>query len=310
MRAPIAVFAYKRSDMLARTLTQLAANEQAGESDLFIYCDGPKRPEDAEKVAAARAVARATTGFKSLTVVERETNLGLARSIKTGVTDLCERFGTVIVVEDDLDLSPDFLRFMNEALERYADEPRVMQVAGHMWDVALPDVKEDAMFLSFTTSWGWATWARAWRHYSEDLSGFDGWDPATRKRFDLDGNFPYARMLERARLAGIDSWAIYWYYTVFLHGGLTIYPRVSLVAHRGFEDENRTHGHGRVPWATVTGRLTGKLGWPLEFAPCSEQRSVFGALRHPSKDNWVLARLRVRALKFGRAIGLRPISGD
>ena len=304
MRAPIAVFAYKRAAMLGSTLAQLAANEQASTSDLFIYCDGGKKPEDADKIDATRAVARACAGFKSVSVIERDSNLGLARSIRTGVTELCNRFGRVIVVEDDFDLSPDFLGFMNAALERYKDEPSVMQVSGHMWDVPL-GVTDDALFLSFTTSWGWATWQRAWEHYTEDLTDFDQADADWLKRFDLDGNFAYKRMLDRARKAEVDSWAIYWYYSVFESSGLTVYPRQSMVAHRGFEDEDRTHGHGRIPWATKTGHFPAIPRWPEVVRAHEAQSTLFKALRQPGGSPGFPARLQALTTRVKTALGLK-----
>jgi GT2 family glycosyltransferase len=282
MMAPIAVFAFKRAELLAATLRDLAANEGAALSDLYIFCDGPKKPEDSAKTTAARDVARAASGFKSVTVVERDNNIGLAKSIKAGVSELCAKFGRVIVVEDDLELSPDFLRYTNTALDRYAQDERVMQVAGHMWNVPL-DVAEDALFMSLTTSLGWGTWARAWEQYTEDLSDFDRADSQWLKRFDLDGNFPYSAMLKRTRAALIDSWAIYWYYSVFRRSGLTIYPRTSLVAHRGFDDVDRTHGHGKIPWATTVGRLHSVIAWPADVVSDRRQKYIFFAL-NPSTE--------------------------
>ena len=118
--APVAVFAYRRPEHLRRAVSSLAANPQAATTDLHVFCDGPKGRRDETDVQAVRALARGIKGFRSLTVVENKFNRGLAESIIAGVTQVVEAQGRVIVVEDDLVLSPHFLAFMNQALDCYA----------------------------------------------------------------------------------------------------------------------------------------------------------------------------------------------
>jgi hypothetical protein len=174
-------------------------------------------------------------------VVERTENLGLARSVVAGVSELCDAYGRVIVVEDDFALRPDFLDYMIRALDKYADCKEIYQVSGYMFPVEHPP-RPDAFFLPLSTTWGWATWSRAWRIFDwraasapEQLA-----DPAIRRKFDLDNSYPYANMLED-RLAGKnDSWGILWWWAVFRIGGLVLYPRRSLVRVGGF-DGSGTH---------------------------------------------------------------------
>jgi len=148
----------------------------------------------------------------------------------------------VIVVEDDLEVSPTFLRFMNAGLERYADNDRVMQISGYQFPVELPP---RPLFFSFPTSWGWATWARAWQHFDADAKGYSALaaDKALRHHFDLDGSYPYFEMLERQRKGQVDSWAIRWHLSVFMRDGLVLYPGRSLVRNTGFD--GGTHGGPR-----------------------------------------------------------------
>jgi hypothetical protein len=142
-------------------------------------------------------------------VIESDTNRGLAKSIVSGVTELCERYGRVIVLEDNFALSPDFLRYMKTALDGYENEPNVYQVAGYMFPVEHPR-EPDAFFMPMTSTWGWATWQRAWKIFDWSATGWEEMRRNTRerKRFDLDGTYPYSAMLEK-RLAGEnDSWSI------------------------------------------------------------------------------------------------------
>lgn len=239
--APIALFVYKRPRHTQQTLESLAANEGASESELFIFCDGPKRPEDEKAVEEVRRLVKSRQWCGKINIIERDKNLGLANSIISGVTELCDKYGRVIVLEDDLLTSRYFLEYMNAALERYENEERVMQISGYMFPVEIK-AETDAIFLPFTTSWGWATWKRAWVVFDKDMSSFEilSKDKALRKAFDLDGSYPYFKMLESQRAGKIDSWAIRWYLSVFLKGGLTLYPAKTLINNIGF-DGSGTH---------------------------------------------------------------------
>lgn len=234
--APVLLFVYNRPDHTRQTVEALRRNTCAATSDLVVYSDAPRTPAAAESVDEVRRYIRTITGFGSVTIVERSTNLGLANSIIDGVSTYCRERGRVIVVEDDLATSPNFLEYMNRALTRYEDEPRVMQVAGYMFPVRL-GINEDALLLPFVTSWGWATWERAWQHFDPDASGYDQLekDRRQRRRFDLDGHYRYFRMLRAQRMGTADSWAIRWYLSVFLREGLVLFPSKSLVRNLGFD---------------------------------------------------------------------------
>jgi hypothetical protein len=234
--APIAIFAYNRPVHFQRAVEALCRSSTAASSDLHVFSDGPKTREAAAAVAQVRAFTRTIDKFASVTLHERERNLGLANSIIDGVTRVCEERGRVIVVEDDLLVAPHFLDYLNLALDRYADEPGVLQISGHMFPVDVP-VDEDAFFLPFVTSWGWATWARAWRLLDPEAKGYEllKTQPGMRDVFNMNGAYDYFGMLEKQQRGEIDSWAIRWNLSVFLQRGLVLYPRKSLVQNQGFD---------------------------------------------------------------------------
>lgn len=242
-RTPIALFAYNRTDHTARVLGDLARCRRIDACSLHVFCDGAKDGADASRVGETRDVVRRVTdrwaGPKF--IVQRDENVGLAASIIRGVTDLCDRFGRVIVIEDDLRLSPGFVEYMLRALDRFENEQEVYQVSGYMFPVDHPPMPT-SFLLPLTTTWGWATWARAWRVldvYPDDADNLHV-DDELRHRFDLDGSYPYSRMLHD-RLAGRnDSWGILWAWSVFRAGGLALHPRRSLTYNAGF-DGSGTH---------------------------------------------------------------------
>ena len=234
--APIALFAFNRPVHLARTAASLAANHLAAASDLWVFCDGPRHAEDEADVREVRKVATGITGFASVSVVERQVNAGLAASVMAGVTRLCESSGRAIVVEDDLVLSPHFLQFINEGLDRFADEERAMQVTGYMFPGS-PAGLPESFFTRLPSSWGWGTWRRAWQKMDPDAASLQR---QIRKRglarsMDLDCASGYLEML-RYQVAGrLDSWAIRWYASMLLGGGLALRPARSLVSNAGMD---------------------------------------------------------------------------
>lgn len=255
--APIAVFVHRRPQHTLRCLQSLAANPEFLASPLYFFCDGAREPGDAAAVEEVRRFARGLP-HPHKAVIEAPGNRGLAASVIAGVSQVVQAHGRVIVVEDDLVLAPTFLAFMNRALDHYAQDPRVMQVSGHMYpvdtadsaDPADPGHGQDAVFLPMASSWGWATWARAWQHFDPDMGGFEALatQPALRRRFDVDGAYPYFSILKRQRAGRADSWFIRWYLSVFLQGGLTLYPRQSLVRNKGFDGTGVHCGTGGSPY--------------------------------------------------------------
>ncbi len=246
MPAPIALFAYDRPDHLRQTLEALSRNHLAAESDLFVFADGPKAGSDdpvLQRIRRVRALLCEPWPFRTISIRESHANKGLAASVIAGVTELVNAQGRVIVLEDDLITSPGFLTFMNWALETYVESPSVFQVSGYQFPLKFTDSTPTTFFLPMITSWGWATWKRAWDEFDPNATGWESLrqDPNLRHRFDLDGSYPYTRMLERQMEGdGISSWAIRWRWSVFQHGGLVLYSKASFVRNIGF-DRLATH---------------------------------------------------------------------
>lgn len=237
MTTPLALFTYNRPAHTRRALDALARCARLDEVELILYSDGPRTPQQAEAVQATRAVLHDFAATHPARIVERAENRGLAGSIASAVGELTAAHGRVIVLEDDLVVAPDFLGYMLTALDRYAAEPQVMQVSGCLIAGDAPG-EDDALFLPVTTTWGWATWARAWEAFERspaDPALLDR-DPAFRSRFTLDGaGDAYLRMLSD-RLAGRnDSWGILWWFAVARQAGQVLYPRRSLVWNGGFD---------------------------------------------------------------------------
>ncbi|MDJ1175489.1 hypothetical protein [Roseofilum capinflatum] len=234
--APIAFFAYKRPEHTLKALSSLSKCDLAKDSKLYVFCDGAKCAEDMESVLKVREVAKSQLWCGEVEIIEQEKNMGLARSIISGVTNLCQESGKVIVLEDDLLLHPCFLEYMNTGLNLYENEKQVMQIGGHMFPANFKP-ETDSIFLPYITSWGWATWERAWNYFDPNLSGYPELknNRKLRYKFDLDGSYYYFSLLEGFMNGKVDSWAIVWYLSVFMQEGLTLFPVYSLVDNIGFD---------------------------------------------------------------------------
>ncbi|MFC4209979.1 sugar transferase [Pedobacter lithocola] len=233
--APIALFVYNRPKHTERTIKFLQQNNLAAESRLFIFSDGAKTKQDEEKVAEVRAIINKTDGFKSVKVIERKTNAGLANSVIAGVTQLINDYGKVIVFEDDLVTSPHTLTYFNEGLTRYANDEKVMHIGAYMYPLKHEELPE-TFFYRAATSWGWATWARAWKNFEPDIDTlikqFDG---KKKSAFAIDNTMNFWKQMQEFKSGKNNSWAIRWYASIFLKGGLTLNPSQSLVNNIGHD---------------------------------------------------------------------------
>lgn len=238
--APIALFVYNRPAHTRQTVEALQKNVLAKESDLITYSDALKNSDDAEAVREVRQYINQIEGFKSVTIVERETNFGLARSIIDGVTKVVNERGRIIVLEDDLIVSPYFLDYMNRALELYSNEEKVMQISANMFPISSSEVLPETFFCKMTTSWGWGTWDRAWRKFEPDADKLIKMIIAKGLRKEFDMGYSYFQMLEMQARGEVNSWAIRWYASVFLAGGLCLHPSATLVVNIG-HDGSGTH---------------------------------------------------------------------
>jgi len=242
--APIIVFAYNRPHYLLETLQSLKLNEEAKRSKLFIYCDGPKlncSEANLKQIELVHQIANREKWCGDVSVIISPVNKGLSASIIKGVTETVNAYGKVIVLEDDLSLSPYFLKYMNEALDKYESNERVASVSGYNFPIKLPqkDFKE-TFFLKSASTLGWGVWKRSWDifNYDADFLLNEIKLKKLNNEFNFDNTYPFTRMIKNVISGKVDSWGIRWYASVFLNNKLTLFPSHSLVNHIGNEGTN------------------------------------------------------------------------
>jgi len=233
--APVALFVYNRPWHTRQTVEALLANVEAVQTPLYVFSDAAKSATTSKGVTEVREYLREITGFKSVTIIERNHNFGLAKSIIDGVSHVCREHGRVIVLEDDIVSSRYFLKFMNDGLRVYENDERVISISGYIYPIK--SKMPETFFLRGADCWGWATWERGWKLFEpngsvllqelekNDLTYF----------FDSNGTYPFTKMLKNQIKGKNNSWAIRWHATAFLSNKLTLYPGRTLIQNIGVD---------------------------------------------------------------------------
>jgi glycosyltransferase involved in cell wall biosynthesis len=192
MYAPVAVFGYNRPLHLRASIEALLKNPESAETDLFVFIDGPKGhdlPSDAIK--KCRDLAQNISGFRTVTIRIQEENLGLANSIRFGVSSVLEKYDSIIVIEDDIVLSPQGLQFLNEGLVRYEQEVQISSIHAYQYPIRA-DLNE-CVLLRGADCWGWATWKDRWASTTFDSKKLRNQilEQGLGFEFNLDGSMQY-----------------------------------------------------------------------------------------------------------------------
>ena len=236
---PLVIFTYNRLDTLELVIKSLQKNILADETDLFIFSDFARKEKDIESVNRVRSFLNSVDGFRSVTIIERKENYGLAKNIIEGVTEIIDKYEKVIVLEDDLITSRNFLCYMNQALDFYENDERIFAISGYTGNLPSLEKLEDEGYLSYRpSSWGWATWKREWIKNDWKVKDFDAFiqNKNAIKTFNR-GGIDMTRMLIHCIEGKNHSWAIRWSYTMYKLDKYCFYPKISKVQNVGFGED-------------------------------------------------------------------------
>lgn len=294
--APILLFVYNRPKHTRRVLTALENANLAAHSEIFIFSDGAKNANQIDLVNQVRAIIREPWNFKNITIVERNNNLGLANNIIDGVSSLVKKYGRVIVLEDDLEISKYGLEYFNSALTQYQFDDKVMEISGYMYPIKNKEILDESFFFRVANSWGWATWARAWNHFEKDINKLtEHFSKEDIKRFSIDHSENFWKQVQEFKAGKINSWAIRWYLSIFNKNGLVLYPRESMIQNIG-TDGSGTHSDEDTIY---TVQLANK---PINYFPkeIEESKAAYEAIRYFYKNR--KGSLINRAFRFAKKI--------
>lgn len=246
--APIVIFTYRRT--IKELIESLLSNCLAQKSDLIVFSDGYKNEYDRIDVLNVRKQIITIKGFSSVKIIESNFNKGLAKSVIDGVTEVINEYGKVIVLEDDLIVSKNFLEYMNKALDFYQDNENIWSISGYTPKLSCLQSYRKDLFLSYrSNSWGWATWKSRWNMIDWNISDYTSFaqDKKAVKDFNRGGN-DLSVMLRMQMLGKIDSWAIRWCYNQYRYEKLSVYPSRSKVINNGFDAKGTHNKDGQRRW--------------------------------------------------------------
>lgn len=238
MISPVVLFVFNRVEHTREVLNGLMKNTLAKKTKLYIFSDAEKCEKDREKVKAVRTLIhsdRVKEAFADVEIIEAQQNKGLAPSIINGVTRVIEKYGRVIVLEDDSVPSPDYLEFMNNCLDYYQYDKRIWSIGGYSFLDKLPDAyKDDVYIMGRTCSYAWATWKERWEKVDWSVADYKSfrWNLRARKAFNCYGN-DRAVMLDAQQIGRTSSWSIRFCYAMFQNQMFTVYPRYSRIKNIG-----------------------------------------------------------------------------
>jgi Glycosyl transferase family 2 len=247
MLFPIVLFVYNRPEHLKATIESLQQNPLANASELFVFSDGAKNPQDESKVKAVRMYLADIQGFKGITINYRAENWGLANSVINGVNEVLAKYPAAIMVEDDMVFAPNFLDFMNDALNFYQNNPKIFSISGYTFPIQVPTDYPHSVFINpRASSWGWGTWQDRWAVADWQITDYQSFinNKALQKQFNQGGE-DLGLMLKKQQLGQIDSWAIRWTYTHFKNQAYCLYPTQSKINNIGMDDSG-THSNSTV----------------------------------------------------------------
>ena len=232
--SPIVLFAYSRKKILKKTINSLKKNKLAKKSELFIFSDGYKSEKDKLHVDQVRSYLNKIKGFKKINIIQRKTNLGLAKNIVLGVTEIIKKYNKVIVLEDDIIVSAHFLDFMNLSLKNFENKKRIWHINGWNYDFNFPKIKKNTFYWRGMHCWGWATWNDRWKNYKRNPKEMiNKWAKNKITKLNYDNSYNFWSQILRNNSGLINTWAIFWYSSIFENNGLCLSPVTSLTKNIG-----------------------------------------------------------------------------
>lgn len=254
--APVAIFVYNRLENTKGVIEALQKNYLAKDTDVFVFSDGPKTEKNKKSVESVRGYLKTVTGFKSFTLIERKENYYIEKNIIEGVTEIVNKFGKIIVLEDDGVSAKNFLTFMNDALDFYQDKERVMHIATFTF-IKMPKDFRKTFFWSYSenTGGGWGTWKRAWDKFvwfKNEQEALSVLTEEQKNRIQLGG---IMKSLGFLKLNPIP-WDICWNLAINRNDGLSVNSPRALIKNNGLF--NGTH-------FTAFNKILGKSPFDVEL---------------------------------------------
>ncbi|MDO6709121.1 hypothetical protein Q4567_00165 [Aliiglaciecola sp. 2_MG-2023] len=263
MLAPVVISVYTRLTHFNRAIEALQKNALAIKSNLIVYSDAASCDEDVELVANVRDKAKQINGFRSVTVIERPFNFGGSKNAYKGLLQVVRVFKRAIFIEDDIEVAPGFLTFMNTALDFYKDNYDVISISGYSPPLKINEyVDNDFYVMNRFCGWGSGVYERTVSAFSKKITQKE-FDDVEEKQVLCEFGDDVLNMVEKEVDGLIDAADVRCMFQQAINKTATIYPRVSLVQNHGHDGSGFHCGktkrfHHDVLWDKTKGFLFSK----------------------------------------------------
>lgn len=246
--SPIIIFTYNRLDHLNTLIRSLKKNPLFEKSKVLVFSDGPKNEIDKKKIEKIRVYLKKKLISRNSEIIERPSNYGLSKNIIDGINHTFKKYDKIIILEDDLEVSPFFLNYMNDALDLYANSENVSSISGYMYPIEPTKFSSNYFFLKIIESWGWGTWKRAWNNFEKNSLILKKQIDKKKlaNQFNFGSGISYYKMLEDNINGLNDSWAVRWYASTFLKNMYTLFPSKSFVKNIGIDNSGENCNYTTV----------------------------------------------------------------
>jgi hypothetical protein len=239
MPAPVMITTYTRKEHLQRTLDALRKNELAEATTVYVYVDGP-RPGDEQKVSAVRQYLDTVSGFGALHVVARKRNMGAHENAKAANYEVLDRYGKMIRMEDDIVTAPGYLKFMNQALDKYENDKKVFSISAYCPPIQIPaDYPYDVYFIRRFSGWGCGIWRDRLDNIYQEITQEEYARFASNRKlvrdFEYSGGKDMLLMLKGVASGKLEAGDVTAMYSQFVNDQYTLYPTRSLVQNIGMD---------------------------------------------------------------------------
>jgi len=235
--SPVVIFCYQRIKKTKLLINSLLKNDESKDTILYIFSDGYIDNSDKFNVKKVRKYISKLKGFKKIIIIERKKNLGLSNNIISGANYIFKKHNKAIFLEDDLLVSKNFLNFMNYSLDFYFSKKEVWHISGWNYNIDISNEKYDGFLWRVMNCWGWATWRDRWKFFIKNPKLITNkWSKKKIKEFNLDNSYNFFSQITRNQENIINTWAVFWYASIFDNKGLCLNPKVSLTKNNGFDE--------------------------------------------------------------------------
>lgn len=236
----IGVFCYKRASKLKASMEALLKNPECASMDVIFFSDGYKGEKDKQGVLETRAYIDSLTGFKNVHKHYRDRNFATGLNFHTGLSYLANNYDRFIIVEDDLVVTPNYVKYLLDALDFYKKEKSVFCVTGFAFPLKLGNYPYDSIIANRFCSYGWASWGDRVKNVVWDKAGLQkilDTSPNFKSRLNKEGMDLY-RMVKKEINGTISTWDIQMQVHVSEHRYKVVYPIISKGTNIGFDNES------------------------------------------------------------------------